>query len=179
MKRILIFAYGVTSYVICLGAFLYLAAFLGNLFVPRSIDAAPVGPLWESLLVNTLLLGAFALQHSVMARPRFNPVRFDAGDAGHPQAGRDTSRSGFDERIPRMIEITVNGERKTLLPPISVRELIDHIGLDPRKVAAEVNCEIVPSTHHAERLLRAGDAVEIVTLVGGAPRRLQAARGAA
>jgi len=66
-----------------------------------------------------------------------------------------------------MIEITVNGERKTLLPPISVRELIDHMGLDPCKVAAEVNCEIVPSTHHAERLLRAGDAVEIVTLVGG------------
>jgi protein-S-isoprenylcysteine O-methyltransferase Ste14 len=71
MKRILVFAYGVTSYVICLGAFFYLAGFLGNLLVPRSMDAAPVGPLGEALLVNTLLLGAFALQHSVMARPRF------------------------------------------------------------------------------------------------------------
>lgn len=71
MKRILVFAYGVISYVIFLGTFLYLAGFLGNLFVPRSIDAAPVGPLWAALLVNTLLLGAFALQHSVMARPKF------------------------------------------------------------------------------------------------------------
>jgi protein-S-isoprenylcysteine O-methyltransferase Ste14 len=71
MNRILVFAYGVTNYVIGLGTFLYLAGFLGNLFVPRSIDAAPVGPLWEALVVNTLLLGAFGLQHSVMARPRF------------------------------------------------------------------------------------------------------------
>jgi protein-S-isoprenylcysteine O-methyltransferase Ste14 len=39
--------------------------------VPTSIDAAPAGPLWEALLVNTLLLAAFALQHSVMARPGF------------------------------------------------------------------------------------------------------------
>ena len=71
MKRFLVFAYGVASYVVSLGAFLYLAGFLGNLFVPRSIDAAPVGPLWEALVVNTLLLGVFALQHSVMARPGF------------------------------------------------------------------------------------------------------------
>jgi protein-S-isoprenylcysteine O-methyltransferase Ste14 len=71
MKRIVVFAYGVTSYVIGLGIFVYLAGFLGNLLVPRSIDAAPVGPLWEALLVNTLLLGVFALQHSVMARPAF------------------------------------------------------------------------------------------------------------
>jgi protein-S-isoprenylcysteine O-methyltransferase Ste14 len=71
MKRVLVFAYGVTNYVISLGVFVYLAGFLGNLFVSRSIDAAPVGPLWAALLVNTLLLGAFGLQHSVMARPKF------------------------------------------------------------------------------------------------------------
>jgi protein-S-isoprenylcysteine O-methyltransferase Ste14 len=71
MKRILVFAYGVISYVIFLGIFLYLAGFIGNLFVPRSIDAAPDGPLWAALLVNTLLLVVFALQHSVMARPKF------------------------------------------------------------------------------------------------------------
>jgi thiazole synthase len=66
-----------------------------------------------------------------------------------------------------MIEITINGKRKTLPRPLSVQELIHQIGLDPRKVAVEVNYEIIPSTHHAERHLRAGDAVEIVTLVGG------------
>jgi protein-S-isoprenylcysteine O-methyltransferase Ste14 len=71
MNRIVVFAYGVISYVIALGAFVYLAGFLGNLFVPRSIDGAPVGPLWEALAVNTLLLAVFGLQHSVMARPGF------------------------------------------------------------------------------------------------------------
>lgn len=74
MKRVLVFAYGVINYVISLGVFAYLAGFLGNLLVPRSIDAAPVGPLWEALFVNTLLVGAFALQHSVMARPGFKDV---------------------------------------------------------------------------------------------------------
>jgi protein-S-isoprenylcysteine O-methyltransferase Ste14 len=71
MKRIVVFAYGVTNYAISLVAFVYLAGFLGNLFVPRSIDAAPVEPLWEALVINTLLLAVFALQHSVMARPKF------------------------------------------------------------------------------------------------------------
>ncbi len=66
-----------------------------------------------------------------------------------------------------MIEITLNGECRTLSRPLSVWELIAHLGLDPRKVAAEVNREIVPNAHHAERRLQAGDAVEIVRLVGG------------
>jgi protein-S-isoprenylcysteine O-methyltransferase Ste14 len=71
MKRILVFAYGVTNYVIFLGTFVYLAGFLGNWFVPRPIDGPPVGPLWMALVVNTALLGVFGLQHSVMARPAF------------------------------------------------------------------------------------------------------------
>ena len=71
MKRILVFAYGVTNYLVFVGTSLYLAGFLGNLFVPRSLDAAPVGPLWAALIINTLLLAVFGVQHSVMARPRF------------------------------------------------------------------------------------------------------------
>jgi thiazole synthase len=66
-----------------------------------------------------------------------------------------------------MIEITLNGERKTLPSSLSVHELLNQIGLDAHRVAAEVNREIVPATHRAERRLQTGDAVEIVTLVGG------------
>ena len=66
-----------------------------------------------------------------------------------------------------MIEITLNGERKTLSQPMTVLELVEFVGLDPRKVAAEVNQELVPKARQAERRLRAGDAVELVTLVGG------------
>ena len=71
MKRTLVLAYGLVNYAIFGGTFLYLAGFLGNLAVPKSMDSAPVGPLWVALAVNTLLVALFAAQHSVMARPAF------------------------------------------------------------------------------------------------------------
>jgi thiazole synthase len=66
-----------------------------------------------------------------------------------------------------MIEITLNGERNALPQILSIQELIEKIGLDPRKIAVEINREVVPKAMHADRRLQAGDAVEIVTLVGG------------
>ena len=71
MSRFLIFAYGVASYLIFLGVFVYAIAFLGNLYIPNSIDADPVGPVWQAVLINLGLLGGFAVQHSLMARPAF------------------------------------------------------------------------------------------------------------
>jgi len=71
MKRIAAFFYGITCYVIFLATFLYIIGFIGNLFVPKSIDSTPVGPLGQALLIDALLLGIFAIQHSVMARPVF------------------------------------------------------------------------------------------------------------
>lgn len=71
MRRWLVFLYGVVNYVIFLGTFLYLAGFLGNLLVPKSIDSGTVGPLSSSLAIDVLLIGLFGLQHTVMARPTF------------------------------------------------------------------------------------------------------------
>ncbi len=71
MSKVLIALYGLVSYVLFLLSFLYAIGFVGNLPVFKSIDTGEVGPLLPSLAINTLLLGLFAVQHSVMARPVF------------------------------------------------------------------------------------------------------------
>ena len=63
--------YGIVAYGVTLVALLYLIGFTGNLIVPKSIDSGPAGPLLQSVILDTLLIALFAIQHSVMARPGF------------------------------------------------------------------------------------------------------------
>jgi len=71
LNRVLVFAYGVLSYAVFFATFLYAIGFIGNLVVPVTIDGEPRSPLWQALAIDALLLGVFAIQHSVMARPAF------------------------------------------------------------------------------------------------------------
>src|SRR5258708_31316423 len=63
--------YGAAVYLLFFGTILYAIAFTGNLPVPKTIDSGPEGALVPALVIDTLLLGLFAIQHSVMARPAF------------------------------------------------------------------------------------------------------------
>lgn len=64
-------AYALACYLIFLATFLYAIGFVINRFVPKSIDTGPPKPFGQALGLNTMLLGIFGIQHSVMARPAF------------------------------------------------------------------------------------------------------------
>jgi protein-S-isoprenylcysteine O-methyltransferase Ste14 len=63
--------YGIASYGVFLGVFLYAIGFIGGFLTPTRLDAVPTRPFWEALAIDLGLLGLFAVQHSVMARPAF------------------------------------------------------------------------------------------------------------
>jgi sulfur carrier protein len=65
------------------------------------------------------------------------------------------------------MHLTVNGESRDIPDGLTVRGLIEHLGLTDGPVAVERNREVVPRAEHATVELRAGDVLEIVHFVGG------------
>ncbi len=72
MARLLALVYGVAAYAVFFATFLYLIGFVGNILVPKSVDAPAVSTgSGAALAINLALIALFAIQHSVMARPCF------------------------------------------------------------------------------------------------------------
>jgi protein-S-isoprenylcysteine O-methyltransferase Ste14 len=71
MTRIGIFLYGLFSYAVFLGVFVYALGFIGGFVTPTQLDGAPHRSLAAALAINLGLLALFAVQHSGMARPAF------------------------------------------------------------------------------------------------------------
>ena len=71
MKRVLALTYSLAAYLLFFGTILYLIAFVGNWWVPKSIDTGSPTPLLQAVLVNVLLVALFGVQHTIMARQKF------------------------------------------------------------------------------------------------------------
>ena len=71
MSRFIALLYGLASYAIFFVSFLYALGFVEGLVVPKTIDTGAESPATVALVINVALMSLFAIQHSVMARPRF------------------------------------------------------------------------------------------------------------
>ena len=65
------------------------------------------------------------------------------------------------------MEVIVNGQPQRITEGTTVAMLLEQLELEPRRVAVEVNLDLVPRGRHAETRLAEGDCLEVVTLVGG------------
>ena len=65
------------------------------------------------------------------------------------------------------MEIFVNGESRQVEDSFSALQLLESMELVGKRLALEINEEIVPKSRHAEYLIAAGDKVEIVNAIGG------------
>ena len=65
------------------------------------------------------------------------------------------------------MKIVVNGQERALASPVTVAALLDELGMADRRVAVEVNQEIVPRSRHGEFRLQDSDRVEVVVAIGG------------
>ncbi len=65
------------------------------------------------------------------------------------------------------MDILFNGQQRTIVSGTTIAELLVELELDPKRLAVEVNRELVPRGQHVAHRIEAGDVLEVVTFVGG------------
>lgn len=65
------------------------------------------------------------------------------------------------------MELHVNGQLRQFEPPMTLLALLREAGLTERRVAVEVNQEVIPRSRHADHVLSDGDRIEIIQAIGG------------
>ena len=74
MRRYVFLLFGVACHLLFLGLYAYMAGFVGGFLVPKTIDTAENSGVAAALAIDLVLVGLFAAQHSIMARPAFKRV---------------------------------------------------------------------------------------------------------
>ncbi|MDH5473114.1 MAG: sulfur carrier protein ThiS [Gammaproteobacteria bacterium] len=65
------------------------------------------------------------------------------------------------------MQITLNGEKKSLDDGTHLSQLIEQLGIEGKRIAIELNREIIPKSEHASYEIKDGDTIEIVHAIGG------------
>lgn len=65
------------------------------------------------------------------------------------------------------MKILVNGEERSLADDYTLAHLVEEMGLSQRRIAVEINQQIIPRSGYADYSLQSGDRVEVVTAIGG------------
>lgn len=69
--------------------------------------------------------------------------------------------------MERLVKLTINGEEKEYINHLTIQELLKDLNIDSKRVAVELNSNIIPRYEMSKRGLKDGDKIEIVTFVGG------------
>ena len=65
------------------------------------------------------------------------------------------------------MNILLNGETRTLTPSTQLSQLLKELGLEQKRLAVEINLEIIPRSQYLHTALKNGDRIEIVQAIGG------------
>ena len=66
-----------------------------------------------------------------------------------------------------MISVQINGEEKVFATEVNLEWVIDSLSLQNKKIAVEINEQIIPRSEYTKTLIKSGDNIEIVAAVGG------------